>query len=213
VGNGVRIEIYSDIVCPWCYIGKRRLEQALEAFDEAVTLRWRAFQLNPSATSGLPLLESLARMFGGPERAQQIVARTVGVAESVGLDLHFDRAVTANTFDAHRLSWFAVPSGKQPELVEALHRAHFTEGFDVSSHPTLVSIAESVGVAGAEEFLGSEAGVAEVRAELAVAREAGVTGVPTFVLAGKYAVTGAQDAAVLRDVLAEVRRRESETPA
>lgn len=205
----MEIDIYSDVVCPWCYIGARRLARALESDPGPVTLRWRAFQLDPSApTTPQPVIDALAPKFGGPDRVRGVFERTTAVAASEGLEFHFDRAVIANTFDAHRLIWFAGSAGKQADVVEALHRAHFTEGLDVASPWVLASVANSVDLDGAAAFLSSDAGVAEVRADLDNARELGITGVPAFVFAGKYLVTGAQDPSTLRGALDEVRRRE-----
>jgi predicted DsbA family dithiol-disulfide isomerase len=204
--NGVEIEIWSDVVCPWCYIGKARLEQAVAAYPGEVTLRWRAFQLDPGATSdGRPLVESLAGKFGGPERVRQIIASTTETAAADGLDLHFHDAVSANTFDAHRLIWFAQQQGRQAELVNALHAAHFTHGRDLGSRAVLAEIAAEHGL-DAERFLDSDAGSAEVAADLQEAAELGVSSVPTFVINGRYAVSGAQPVEVFSQVLAEVDR-------
>ncbi|WDZ86053.1 DsbA family oxidoreductase [Micromonospora cathayae] len=208
----MEIEIYADVVCPWCYIGKRRLEQALAAYEGEVTLRYRPFQLDPSPVpEPRPLVEGLGAKFGGEQRARQMFAQVTEVAAGVGLKLDFDRAVTANTFDAHRLVWFATGRGLATETLEALFRAYFTEGVDVGSRDALATVAGTVGLDEAEVrgFLDSEAGVAEVGAELAAARDLGVSSVPTFVLAGKYAVSGAQEPATLLAALAEVERRES----
>lgn len=208
----MKIEIYSDVVCPWCYIGKRRLEQALASYDGDVTIRYRPFQLDPRPVDqSQPLIDAMAAKFGGPERAREIFTHTSNVAAADGLALHFDRAVAANTFDAHRLIWFAAARGRQAEMVDALYQAHFTDGVDVGSRAALASVAAGVGLDEAEvrEFLDSSAGEAEVQAQLAAAHELGVTSVPTFVFAGKYAVTGAQDPATLRSVLEEVARREA----
>ncbi|HCT81784.1 MAG TPA: disulfide bond formation protein DsbA [Micromonosporaceae bacterium] len=200
----MEIEIYADIVCPWCWIGERRLQTALSTFDaEHVTLRWRAFQLDPSAESaGTPLVRALGRRYGGEANARRMFANVTEVARGEGLPVDFDRAVSANTFDAHRLIWWAYDqTGDQLPLVEALHRAHFTNGQDVGSRSVLASIAAGVGLQGAENFLRSEGGVHEVRAELASARELGITGVPTFIFNGRYAITGAQDPETLRHAL------------
>lgn len=208
----MEIEVYSDVVCPWCYIGKRRLEQALASYAGDVTIRYRPFQLDPRPVDQpQPLVDAIAAKFGGPERAREIFAHTTGVAAADGLALHFDRAVAANTLDAHRLIWFAAARSRQAEMVDALYRAHFTDGVDVGSRAALASVAAGVGLDEneAREFLDSPAGEAEVRAELAAAHELGVASVPTFVFAGKYAVTGAQDPATLRAVLEEVARREA----
>lgn len=213
----MEIEIYADVVCPWCYIGKRRLEEALASYDGEVAVRFRPFQLDPSPVDGpRPLLDALAEKFGGPARVREMTDRTTEVAASAGLELRFDRAVAANTFEAHRLVRFATGRGLAEPVVEALYRAHFTDGLDIGSRLTLAKIASEVGLDEAEvrAHLDSEAGVAELRDELTAARELGVSSVPTFVLAGKYAVTGAQEAETLRSALAEVARREAaEHPA
>lgn len=208
----VEIEIYSDVVCPWCYIGKRRLDAALAAYDGDVTVRYRPFQLDPRPVpTPRPLIDGLAAKFGGPARARQIIDHTRSVAARDGLSLEFDRAVTANTFDAHRLISFAAARGRQAEMVEALHCAHFTDGTDVGSRPALAAVAASVGLDEDEvrRYLSSSAGSEQLAAELAAARELGITSVPTFVFAGKYAVAGAQEPATLLSVLHEVAHREA----
>lgn len=225
----MEIEIYSDVVCPWCYLGKARLEAALrsfgDSFDGEVTLHWRAFQLDPDAPrDGRPLLEWLGPRFGGHDRARQAMAHLTATAAAEGLHLDFDRALIANTFDAHRLLWFAdqpeavvfgAHAETQPELAEELHRAHFTEGLDIASVDHLVAVAARVGLdeERARQLLGSTEGTADVRAQIAQAHDLGITSVPTFVFAGKYAVTGAQAAETLRSVIEEVALREGLAPA
>jgi len=202
----MEIEIWSDVVCPWCYIGKTRLDRAVADYPGEVTLRWRAFQLDPGSTSeGRPLVDALAEKFGGGQRAREIIADTTATAAQDGLHLHFDDAVAANTFDAHRLIWLAGQHGVQAEVVDALHAAHFTDGLDIGSREVLTKIAGDHGL-DAVGFLGSERGVAEVAADLQEAAEIGVTSVPTFVINGRYAVSGAQPAEVFSQVLAEVER-------
>ncbi|HEX5597614.1 MAG TPA: DsbA family oxidoreductase [Micromonosporaceae bacterium] len=206
----MEIEIYSDVVCPWCYIGKHRLERALESYPGEVTLRFRPFQLDPRPVDQpRPLLDSLAEKFGGPDRVRQITGHTAQVAAEEGLELRFDRAVAANTFDAHRLIWYADSRGQGAEMVEVLYRAYFTDGVDVGSRSALATLAAEVGLDEAEvrDFLDSPLGRREVAADLAAAHQAGVTSVPTFVFAGKYVVTGAQEPETLRKVLDEVERR------
>ncbi|SCE86616.1 Predicted dithiol-disulfide isomerase, DsbA family [Micromonospora coriariae] len=208
----MEIEIYADVVCPWCYIGKRRLEEALASYDGEVTVRYRPFQLDPSPVAEpRPLVEAMAAKFGGPEQARQMFAHVTGVAAGDGLRLDFDRAVAANTFDAHRLVSYAADHGRAAEMVEALYQAYFTEGVDVGSHEALATVAGGIGLDAADvrRFLDSDERVADIAAQLAAARELGVTSVPTFVLAGKYAVTGAQEAQTLLAALAEVEQRES----
>lgn len=208
----MEIEIYADVVCPWCYIGKRRLEQALESHDGEVTVRYRPFQLDPSPVpEPRPLVEAMAAKFGGPDRARQMFGHVTEVAAGAGLKLDFDRAVAANTFDAHRLVSWATDRGRAAETVDALYRAHFTGGVDVGSREALAALAGEVGLdqAEARRFLDSDERVDELSAELATARQIGVTSVPTFVLAGRYAITGAQEPETLLAALAEVERRES----
>ncbi|SCF37253.1 Predicted dithiol-disulfide isomerase, DsbA family [Micromonospora matsumotoense] len=208
----MEIEIYADVVCPWCYIGKRRFEQALASYDGEVTVRYRPFQLDPTpVTAPQPLLDALAAKFGGQERAQSMAGQVTQVAAEVGLTLNFDRAVSANTFDAHRLVRFADGHGRAGDVVEALYRAHFTDGVDVGSPEALVALAVSVGLDETEtrEHLASNAGRREVAADLAAAHQLGVSSVPTFVLAGKYGVTGAQEPETLLAALTEVAQRES----
>jgi predicted DsbA family dithiol-disulfide isomerase len=208
----MEIDIYADVVCPWCYIGKRRFEQALASYDGEVTVRYRPFQLDPTPVAApQPLLDALAAKFGGRERAEQMADQVTRVAAGVGLTLNFDRAVSANTFDAHRLVRFADGHGRAGELVEALYRAHFTDGVDVGSPSALVALATSVGLDETEvrDHLASDAGRREVAADLAAAHRLGVSSVPTFVLAGRYGVTGAQEPETLLAALTEVTQRES----
>ncbi|MCL7459261.1 DsbA family oxidoreductase [Micromonospora sp. MSM11] len=209
----MEIEIYADVVCPWCYIGKRRLEQALESYDGEVTVRYRPFQLDPSPVAQpRPLVEAMAAKFGGPDRVRQMFGQVTEVAAQVGLRLDFDRAVAANTFDAHRLVAWATERGRAAEMVDALYHAHFTDGVDVGSRDALAGLATGVGLDATEarRFLDSDERVAELSDELTTARQIGVTSVPTFVLAGRYAVTGAQEPETLLAALAEVGRREAE---
>ncbi|CCH22142.1 DsbA family oxidoreductase [Micromonospora lupini] len=208
----MEIEIYADVVCPWCYLGKRRLDEAIARYDGEVTVRYRPFQLDPSPVSEpRPVIDALAEKFGGPERARQMVARVVQAAAGDGLRLEYDRAVAANTFDAHRLVAYATEHGRTAEMVEALYQAHFTEGVDLGSREALAAVAGGIGLdaADARRFLDSDERTAELAADLAAARDLGITSVPTFVLAGKYAVSGAQETETLLAALAEVEQREA----
>jgi predicted DsbA family dithiol-disulfide isomerase len=221
----VEVEIFSDVVCPWCYLGKTRLEAALTSFDSEVTLRWRAFQLDPDTPrTPQPLLTWLGAKFGGEQRARQMMAQVASTAAEVGLHLDFDRALITNSFDAHRLLWLAdqpetvllgATADTQPELAGILHRAHFTDGLDIGSPDVLVDLADEVGLdrASVRDYLMSNRGIADVRAEIARAHDLGITSVPTFIFAGKYAVTGAQDIATFGAVLREVAEREGMAPA
>ncbi|WP_203710671.1 DsbA family oxidoreductase [Asanoa siamensis] len=206
------IEIYADVVCPWCYIGKRRLEKALASYPHDVTIRYSPFQLDPSPVPRPePTIEALARKFGGPERARQITEHTAQTAARDGLEIDFAKSLTANTFDAHRLVRLADRDGKSGEMVSALYEAHFADGVDVGSHAELARLAGSIGLdsSAAAAYLASGEGTAEVRAALAEARTLGITAVPMFIFAGKYGVSGAQEPATLLEVLAEVEKREA----
>ncbi|GAB3356348.1 DsbA family oxidoreductase [Micromonospora halotolerans] len=208
----MEIEIYADVVCPWCWIGKRRLEQALERYDGEVTVRFRPFQLDPTpVTEPKPLIEALGAKFGGRDQAEGMAAHVTQVAKGAGIEMHFDRAVAANTFEAHRLVRFATERGRAAELVERLYRAHFQDGIDVGSTDALVKLAAEVGLdeTEARDYLSSNLGRREVAADLSEAHQLGVSSVPTFVLAGKYAVTGAQEPETLLAALHEVAQREA----
>ncbi|GAA4210520.1 DsbA family protein [Actinocatenispora rupis] len=210
----VDIEIFSDIACPWCYLGKRRLEQALDRYDGDVTVRWRPYQLDPSAPSEpTPLQPALAAKFGGLDRVREMNARLTEMGAAAGLDYRFEDAQHVNTRPAHRLAWYAGREGRGNEVAEGLFSAYFTEGRNVADPGVLLEVGVAAGLDrdALAAFLASDDGVAEVDAELDEARELGITGVPTFVFAGKYAVSGAQEADTLLEVLDEVRRRESAT--
>jgi predicted DsbA family dithiol-disulfide isomerase len=207
----VDIDVYSDVVCPWCYIGKRRLEAALERFDGDVKITYKPFQLDPSTPKdGRPLLDWLGPKFGGEARVKQMTDHTATIAAGEGIEMHYDHAIIANTFDAHRLIWFAGDE-HGPAVAEALHKAHFTDGLDIGSPAVLTSIAASAGLNPdvVRAFLDSSAGVDEVRAEIRSAQQLGISSVPTFVFDGKYAVSGAQESDLLLETMEEVARRAS----
>ena len=204
----MQIEVFSDVVCPWCYIGKRRLEQALATFPQAdeVTITYRSFQLDPTAPrrSEETLEQHLASKYGRTlDEARQMNQRVSDVAATVGLDFRLADAQRGNTFDAHRLLQLAAARGVQPELKERLMKAYFTEGALVSDHDELTALAAEVGLDATEvgAVLAGDDHADEVRADLALARGFGITGVPFFVIDRTYGVSGAQEAAVLTDVL------------
>jgi predicted DsbA family dithiol-disulfide isomerase len=204
----MQIEVFSDVVCPWCYIGKRRLEQALSTFPHAheVTITYRSFQLDPTAPrrSEESLEQHLATKYGRTlDEARQMNQRVSDVAATVGLDFRLADAQRGNTFDAHRLLQLAAARGRQPELKERLMKAYFSEGGLLSDHNELVALAAQVGLDPAEvaAVLAGDDYADAVRADLALARGFGVTGVPFFVVDRTYGVSGAQEAAVLTDVL------------
>jgi predicted DsbA family dithiol-disulfide isomerase len=206
----LRIDVWSDIACPWCYVGKRHLEQALETFPHKadVEIVWRAFELDPSAPkvrdASQSYAERIAKKYGKrvPE-AQAMIDRMVGVAATNGLDFRFDRAQSGNTFDAHRLLHLAHERGVQDALKERLMRAYFTEGEAVGEPEVLVRLGAEAGLDAAEvrEVLASDRYTSEVRQDEAMAGELGIHGVPFFVLDGRLGVSGAQPADVLRGAL------------
>jgi predicted DsbA family dithiol-disulfide isomerase len=222
----VQIEIYADVVCPWSYLGKRRLEAALarSPFASDAILRWRPFQLDPDAPrTGVPLMTWLADHLGGAERARAEADRVTRIAAAEGLTFDYDIAIAANTFDAHRLLWFAdqpesifagAGAETQPELAEALHHAHFTDGLDIGDPDVLVTLAEEVGLDAdrVTRLLHSREATADVRGQLAWAYDLRITSVPTFVFAGTYTVSGAQDVRTMTAALDEVARRERLAP-
>ncbi len=194
----VKIEIWSDVVCPWCYIGKRRLEHALRDFEHAgeVEITWRSFQLNPDTPPGtaVPTRDYLARRFG--PQATAMTGRVAELARAEGLDFDFDAALTVNTLDAHRVLHLAVGLGLGDAAKERLLRAHFTEGADLSDRDTLVVLLSEAG-ADPEQVravLDSDQYAAAVRADIADAQRLGATGVPFFVIDRKYGISGAQPA-------------------
>jgi len=210
----MRIEIWSDVVCPWCYIGKRRFERALAAVAAqrdvtSLDIVYRPYQLDPGAAPDRsePVADAYAKKFGGPDRAAELIANVTGVAAAEGIEFHLEHALRANTKRAHRLLWFAEqqPDGAalQRRLKERLMRCYFTDGEDIGSIDTLVRAATDVGIDAdsAAQFLRSEHGEREVDALLASGVSQGVTAVPTYVINGQWALPGAQDSSVFERVL------------
>ena len=209
----ITVDILSDTICPWCYIGKRRLEAALASVDAAVTseLRWHPFQLNPDMPAGgMSRKRYVALKFGGPERGRSIYRNIADVARTSGLEIDFDRIVrTPNTLDSHRLLVHAQRADLQNEVVEGLFAAYFLEGRDIGAVDVLAGIGEAAGLgrADTERYLLSDADRAQVIESDSRARGAGTSGVPHFVINGKLAVAGAQEPQVFRNVFAVVLAR------
>ena len=198
------IEIWSDIACPWCWVGKRHLEAARARFPHPVEVVWRSFELDPraprSADPSIDYVERLARKYRTTrEAAQGMIDRMTHVGAADGLDFRFDRARPGNTFDAHRLLSWAAGHGKQDALKERLFLAYMHEGRSVADHDELVALAADVGLSPdeARAVLAEGRHADEVRADEALAAELGITGVPFFVLDGRYAISGAQPAELL----------------
>jgi predicted DsbA family dithiol-disulfide isomerase len=189
------VDVISDVICPWCFIGKRRLEKAVAAFGGPVNLRWLPFQLNPAMPKeGVSRREYRTRKFGSWERSLELDARVVAVGEADGIHFAFDRIErTPNTLDAHRFIWLADKGGIQDAVVEALFRAYFTEGRDISNRQTLLDVAAATGLDrhGAEAVLNSDEGVAAIKDAEALARRFGVDGVPFFIVNGTLTLSGA----------------------
>jgi predicted DsbA family dithiol-disulfide isomerase len=201
----ITVDVYSDVVCPWCYIGKRRFERGLEiaresGVDAEVVLTYRPFQLDPGAAPGVagPVFDAYARKFGGPEQAERIIDHVTGIAAGEGLGFRMDRALRANTLAAHRLLWYAArPESPvaQDVVKERLLQAYFVDGLHVGDTEVLADLAAEVGFDRDDvaDFLDSDAGTVEVASELDDGRELGVTAVPTYVINGTWAVPGAQE--------------------
>jgi predicted DsbA family dithiol-disulfide isomerase len=208
----LRVDVWSDIVCPWCYVGKRRLEAALARFPhrDAVEVVWRAFELDPGApavtAAGVSHAERLARKYGmSVQQAEQRTRQLTDLAAADGLEFRFDRTRPGNTFNAHRLLHLAAERGVQDRAKERLLRAYMTEGEPIGDVQALEKLAPEAGLDAEEarRVLSTDAYAAEVREEEEAARQIGITGVPFFVIGGRYAVSGAQPADILLRALTQ----------
>ena len=204
------VDIYSDVVCPWCYVGLRRFETALELLDRpsALTVTWRPFELNPTMPpSGMDRKGYLEAKFGSANAVESMLDRVREAGRQSGLAFAFDRiARTPNTFDAHRLIWLAGREGSQGKMVERLFRAYFEEGLDLSHRPTLIQAAREAGIKQKDVacWLDSPEGVKEVRGEEQVGLELGVRAVPYFYVEGQSGLSGAHPPSVIADWLRQV---------
>ncbi|WP_037599688.1 DsbA family oxidoreductase [Streptacidiphilus rugosus] len=203
----MKVEIYSDLVCPWCYIGKRRFEQALASYAGAdeVEVVYRPFQLNPATPeTPEPAAAAYGRKFSTDP--QPIFDHLTRAAAAEGLTFRMNDAISANTLQAHRLLWFAARHNFQAEVKERLLALHFTEGGNIGGIEELTAAGAAAGLDRDEvaAFLASHEGEAEVRAELGEAAQLGISSVPTFVFDGKVAVPGAQSPELLVEILERV---------
>jgi predicted DsbA family dithiol-disulfide isomerase len=209
LASAAQLSIISDAICPWCYVGKRRLEQALQMIDGARTFKvtWHPFQLNPGMPKeGIERREYRMRKFGSWERSLALDAQLREVGKTVGIDFRHDLMTrTPNTFDAHRLIWLAGQQGVQDAVVERLFRGYFSEGRNIGDRTVLSELAGDAGLnrSQAAAFLESNAGTAEVAAEEEIAKRAGLNGVPAFALDGYVLFSGAQPPEVIAQVLAQ----------
>ena len=203
----MKVEIWSDVVCPFCYIGKRKFEGALAQFKhrDAVEVVWHSFQLSPETPRDQTgnIHDLLATKFGSRERARAMNDHVINEAAAVGLHYDFDRAQLTNTFDAHRFSHLAAAHGLQDAAEEQLFAAYFTEGRHIGQPDTLREIATEIGLdpAAVTAMLAGDDYTADVNADIAEARELGITGVPFFVIDRQYGVSGAQPTETFLQVL------------
>ena len=218
----MEIDIFSDTICPWCFIGKRRLERALRERPQAkLTVRWRAFQLNPDMPAeGMERQSYLELKFGGAGNAEAVYAQVSAAGQAEDIPFAFERiARTPNTVESHRLIRYAHEQGRQDETVEALFQAYFLRGENIGDPEVLIAAAREAGLEpeAARAFLSSEAEAVAVRAEDAQARQAGINGVPCFIFDGKYALAGAHPPEVLHQLfdlaLQEGEKAEEPAPA
>ncbi|MEO1368061.1 MAG: DsbA family oxidoreductase [Acidobacteriota bacterium] len=216
----VELRIWSDIACPWCWVGKKHLEQALADFEGDVRVHWHAFELNPQApptsTEPVDYAERLAAKYGmGLPDARAFIDRMTQAGRDAGVEMRFDRIRPCNTFDAHRLLAWARAEGRQDALKERFFAAYLAEGRDLNDAATLSALAADVGLdpAQASSIVGGEAFGREVRADQALARRLGINGVPFFVFGHGLAASGAQPPATLLDALTEARRLGAQSEA
>jgi len=214
----IEISVTSDFICPWCYIGEKRLARAIERLPSGIEVRlqWLPFELNPDMPAeGMDRRAYLSRKFGSWERVQAIQARTVIAGQDDGATFDYQAIKrTPNTFLAHRVSWFAQREGKQPALVEAALEAYFTQARDIGAPGVLLEIACAIGLDrnAVAAFLDSEDGVENVRALERKALDRGVQGVPYFEVAGT-AIVGAQPAATILQAIVDAAGRLAPRPA
>ncbi len=207
------IEVYSDVVCPWCYIGKRRIDHAVARVKDVrhVAITWRPFQLNPTMPKeGMDRTTYLETKFGSLDAFRQLEERMLAAGTEEQIAFAFDKmSRTPNTFDAHRLIWFGARQGLQDAVVESLFRGYFEEGADIGSVSALVSLAERAGLKAqaVERLLLSDEGESAVQAEEARGRKLGIRAVPYFVLNQTYGISGAQPVEVFQTAIDSVRRQ------
>jgi predicted DsbA family dithiol-disulfide isomerase len=210
-----KIDIISDPICPWCFIGKTRLDRALEANpSHDFIIEWHPFQLNPTMpVEGMDRREYLEAKFGGQEGAMKVYGQIDQVARETGIEMNFGGIKrTPNTIDAHRLIHWAGIEGKQNAVVDRLFKAYFKEGRDISEHSVLVRIATAAGMDGeaTRRLLESDADTDDIRARDTDARKKGIQGVPAFVVASEYVVQGAQPVETWDEIIKEIQEKIAE---
>jgi predicted DsbA family dithiol-disulfide isomerase len=209
------IDIVSDVVCPWCYLGEKRLEQALAEEAGPIVVRWRPYQLDPTIPEGgLDRAEYMAKKFGKSGRLQSVHDNLTRLGAEVGLPFAFDKITRSpNTLDAHRLIRWATSAGVQSRVVDRLFEAYFVEGRDIGDRVVLTEIAAECGLDAdlVERLLAEGADSEVVRQEVEQAQAMGVSGVPFFIFAGRLGVPGAQEPSALRQAMAEARQAMAES--
>lgn len=216
----MKVKVYADIACPWCRLRTHQFDRAVAAAggEQDVELVHLPYQLDPDGSEEpRPLIEAMAEMFGR-ERAGTMVTEMTRLGASEGVEYRFDRAVAVDTFTAHRLLWFALrdyDARLQAALATALYEAHFRDGENIADHAELTGLAERVGLAGVrvKSFLASDEGVAEVREQVAAARQDGITSVPTFVSEDGELLRGASGTEAILDALARAVDAPEPVPA
>ena len=216
-------EIYSDVVCPWCYIGKVRFEKALQLLPadvrNSITYEWKPYQLDPSAPlTPSPVIDGYARKFGGPEKARQIIDHVTKTAAADGITFNMEIGQRANTLDSHRLLWMALEdhdAKTQDALKQKLLDAYFTQGRNVADQATLVDIAAEVGMDRdrVTADLADSRGRKETLQELKEGMDMGITAVPTFVIDGEWSIPGAQDPETFLRVFERLAAKQAERAA
>ncbi|WP_170549163.1 DsbA family oxidoreductase [Ruegeria atlantica] len=214
----VKLDIMSDPICPWCYIGKTHLDKALAAIpDHPFVIEWHPFQLNPDMPNeGMDRREYLERKFGGKDGAVRAYAPVVEHAQNAGLSIDFEGMKrTPNTLDAHRVIHWAGIEGKQDAAVNALFDAYFVQGRDIGDHEVLADIADSIGMDAAvvSKLLKSDADREDIRTRDTHSRQMGVNSVPTFIVANQHAVPGAQPPEMWEKVIGEIMSQLEASPA
>lgn len=214
----VKLDILSDPICPWCYIGKTNLEKALAAVpDHPFVIEWHPFQLNPEMPAGgMDRREYLEAKFGGKEGAVKAYTPVAEHAQQAGLSIDFEAMQrTPNTLDAHRLIHWAGIEGVQTDIVDALFKAYFEDGRDIGDHEVLADIADSNGMDGSvvRKLLASDSDAEDIRKRDSHSREMGVNSVPTFIVAGQHAVPGAQPPELWQQVIGEIMEKLKEDGA
>ena len=191
------VDVISDVICPWCFIGKRRLEKAIASVDMQVSVQWHPFQLNPAMPKeGISRKEYRTRKFGSWERSMELDAKVIAVGKSEGINFAFDKTIrTPNTVDAHRLIWLADQHSCQDAVVEALFRAYFTDGWNISDRETIIDVGAEVGLdqQAVETMLNSDQGMDVIAEAGELSQRHGVTGVPFFIINNAITLSGAQE--------------------